>query len=175
MQIPESTMSQIALPLIEVLVAADCWHNEPDAQATIRHAVATAAGFVNADIGGAELAILLTDDSTIRTLNRDWRGIDKPTNVLSFPARPPTAGKTGNAPRMLGDIAIAYETLHREADHEGKPFNHHLSHLAIHGFLHLIGYDHEDDDDAEVMEAREAEILARLGIPDPYADRERMD
>ena len=156
-------------------MAADCWHEAPDAEAVIRRAIVTAAGSVDADIGGAELAIMLTDDSTIRTLNRDWRGLDKPTNVLSFPARPPTADKAGNAPRLLGDIAIAYETLCREADHEGKPFNNHLSHLAIHGFLHLIGYDHEDDDDAEAMEAREAEILARLGIPDPYADRERVD
>jgi probable rRNA maturation factor len=168
-------MPQITLPLTEILVAADCWHNEPDAEAVIRHAIAAAAASVDADIGGAELAIMLTNDTGIRTLNRDWRGIDKPTNVLSFPARPPTASKTGNAPRMLGDIAIAYETLHREADRQGKPFNHHLSHLAIHGFLHLIGYDHEDNGDAEVMEAREAEILARLGIPDPYADREQVD
>src|SRR5215471_19887996 len=101
-------MSQIALPLFEVLVAADCWHNAPDAEAVIRRAIVTAAGSVNADIGGAELAIMLTDDSTIQALNRDWRGLDKPTNVLSFPA-PPTAGKAGNAPRMLGDIAIAFE------------------------------------------------------------------
>ena len=76
---------------------------------------------------------------------------------------------------MLGDIAIAYETMRREADEEGKPFAHHLSHLAVHGFLHLIGYDHENEDDAEAMEALEVEILARLGIPDPYRDRERMD
>ena len=165
-------MSQIALPLIEVLVAADCWHDAPDAEAVIRRAIVTAAGSVDADIGGAELAIMLTDDSAIRTLNRDWRGIDKPTNVLSFPARPPAAAsKSGDAPRMLGDIAIAYETLRREADEEHKPFDHHLSHLAVHGFLHLIGYDHENDDDAEEMEALETEILAQLGIPDPYADR----
>jgi probable rRNA maturation factor len=72
-------------------------------------------------------------------------------------------------PRMLGDIAIAYETARREADHEHKPFDHHLSHLAVHGFLHLIGYDHEKDDDAEAMETLEREILAQLGIPDPYA------
>jgi probable rRNA maturation factor len=76
---------------------------------------------------------------------------------------------------MLGDIAIAYETMRREADEEGKPFDDHLSHLAVHGFLHLIGYDHENDADAEEMEALETEILAQLGIPDPYADRERMD
>ena len=82
---------------------------------------------------------------------------------------------------MLGDIAIAYETTRKEADDEQKPFDHHLSHLAVHGFLHLIGYDHENDDDAEAMEGLEREILAQLGIPDPYADRdpdadrERMD
>jgi len=76
---------------------------------------------------------------------------------------------------MLGDIAIAYETTRREADDEQKPFDNHLSHLTVHGFLHLIGYDHEEDDDAEAMETLEREILSQLGIPDPYADRERMD
>ena len=112
----------------------------------------------------------------IRTLNSNWRGIDKPTNVLSFPALQPTGSATpDDAPRMLGDIAIAYETTRKEADDEQKPFDHHLSHLAVHGFLHLIGYDHENDDDAEAMEGLEREILAQLGIPDPYADRERMD
>jgi probable rRNA maturation factor len=118
---------------------------------------------------------MLTDDAGIRTLNNNWRGIDKPTNVLSFPALPPT-GNSGpdDAPRMLGDIAIAYETTRKQADDEQKPFDHHLSHLAVHGFLHLIGHDHENDDDAEAMETLEQEILAQLGIPDPYADRERM-
>jgi probable rRNA maturation factor len=76
---------------------------------------------------------------------------------------------------MLGDIAIAYETMRREAADEGRPFNHHLSHLAVHGFLHLVGYDHENDTDAEAMESLETKILVQLGIPDPYADRERMD
>src|SRR6266851_3299219 len=130
----------------------------------------------NKAAGEAELAVMLTDDAGIRTLNNNWRGIDKPTNVLSFPALQPT-GKSGpdDAPRMLGDIAIAYETTRKEADDEQKPFDHHLSHLAVHGFLHLIGYDHENDDAAEAMESLEQEILAQLGIPDPYADRERMD
>jgi probable rRNA maturation factor len=101
----------------------------------------------------------------VQALNRDWRGIDKPTNVLSFPAPEPAAGIR---PRPLGDIAIAYETTRREAESESKPFAHHLSHLAVHGFLHLIGYDHETDDEAETMENLEREILSQLGVPDPY-------
>jgi probable rRNA maturation factor len=172
----ETIMPHLTLPMTEVLVVADCWHDVPGAEAVIQRAIATAADAVDANVGEAELAIMLTDDSGIRTLNSNWRGIDKPTNVLSFPALQPAAPqKPGDAPRMLGDIAIAYETMRREADEEGKPFDHHLSHLAVHGFLHLIGYDHENDDDAEAMEALETEILAQLGIPDPYADRQRMD
>ncbi len=179
-------MTSFSLPITEVLVVADGWRAEPDAEAVIHRAIAAAAETVHAgsseaahgeaNLGEAELAVMLTDDAGIRTLNRNWRGIDKPTNVLSFPALQPTgAGSPDDAPRMLGDIAIAYETTRKEADDEQKPFDHHLSHLAIHGFLHLIGYDHETDDDAEAMETLEQEILAQLGIPDPYADRDRMD
>jgi len=171
-----------ALPLTEVLVVADCWRTEPDVEAVIHRAINAAAEIAGADVGDAELAVMLTDDSGIRTLNNNWRGIDKPTNVLSFPALQPTGTATpSDVPRMLGDIAIAYETTRKEADDEQKPFDHHLSHLAVHGFLHLIGHDHENDDDAEAMEGLEQEILAHLGIPDPYtdrdpyADRERMD
>jgi len=165
-------MARSALPVLEVLVVADCWQAEPDAEAIIHRAIATAAEFVTADVGETELAVMLTDDTGIRTLNNNWRGIDKPTNVLSFPALQPTGPRApGDAPRMLGDIAIAYETTLKEADKEEKPFDHHLSHLAIHGFLHLIGYDHESDDGAEAMEALEREILSQLGIPDPYAER----
>jgi probable rRNA maturation factor len=166
-----------ALPVTEVLVVADCWQTEPEAEAVIHRAIEAAAEIADAEVGDAELAVMLTDDSGIRTLNGNWRGIDKPTNVLSFPALQPTgpAGGDDDAPRMLGDIAIAFETTRREADEERKPFDHHLSHLAVHGFLHLIGYDHEKDDDAEAMESLEREILAQLGIPDPYADRERVD
>jgi len=164
------------LPATEVLVVADCWQTEPDAEAVIHRAIEAAAEIADADVGDAELAVMLTDDSGIRTLNGNWRGIDKATNVLSFPAlQPAGSGGEGDAPRMLGDIAIAYQTTRQEADDEQKPFDHHLSHLAVHGFLHLIGYDHEKDDDAEAMESLEREILTQLGIPDPYADRERMD
>lgn len=162
-------------PLTEVLVVADCWQDEPDAEAVIHRAVNMAAEIADADVGEAELAVMLTDDTGIRTLNSNWRGIDKATNVLSFPALQPTASAPPDAPRMLGDIAIAYQTTRKEADEEEKPFDHHLSHLAVHGFLHLIGYDHENDDDAEAMESLEREVLAQLGIPDPYADRERTD
>jgi probable rRNA maturation factor len=174
--ISQTTMSQLVLPITEVLIVAECWQVEPDAEAVIQRAIAAASEAVDADLGEAELAVMLTDDSGIRTLNNNWRGIDKPTNVLSFPAlQPEGARKPGDAPPMLGDIAIAYETMRREADEEQKPFDHHLSHLAVHGFLHLIGYDHENDAGADAMESLETEILAQLGVPDPYADRERMD
>src|SRR6478672_792187 len=175
-------MARFALPITEVLVVAECWETEPEAEAVIQRAVAAAAEIVDADVGEAEIAVMLTDDAGIRTLNSNWRGIDKPTNVLSFPAlQPANPSGPNDAPRMLGDIAIAYETTRKEADDEQKPFDHHLSHLAVHGFLHLIGYDHEKDDDAETMESLEQEILAQLDIPDPYAERdscgkrERMD
>lgn len=164
-----------ALPQTDVLVVADCWQTEPDAEAVIHRAINAAAEFADEDVGEAELAVMLTDDTGIRTLNSNWRGIDKPTNVLSFPALQPTGDAPSDMPRMLGDIAIAYQTTRKEADDEQKPFDHHLSHLAVHGFLHLIGYDHENDADAEAMESLEQEILARLGIPDPYADRERTN
>src|SRR6476660_8260832 len=151
--ISRTTMSQLILHITEVLVVADCWQTEPDAEAVIQRAIATAAETVEADIGQAELAVMLTDDVGIRTLNSNWRGIDKPTNVLSFPALQPSGrGGPDDAPRMLGDIAIAYETTRREADEEQKPFDHHLSHLAVHGFLHLVGYDHEKDEEAGTME-----------------------
>jgi len=165
-----------SIPITEVIVAADCWQDLPDAEAVIQRAIDAAAQLSDADVGDAEIAVMLTNDAGIRTLNNNWRGIDKPTNVLSFPALQPT-GPLGedDPPRMLGDIAIAYETMRREADEAQKPFEHHLSHLTVHGFLHLIGYDHETDDEAEEMEALETKILAQLGIPDPYADRERMD
>ncbi len=169
-------MPQPDYPETEVLVVADVWQQEPDAEAIILRAIDAAAAKINTGIGACELAVMLTDDAGIQTLNANWRGIDKPTNVLSFPALPPTGGSgPDDAPRMLGDIAIAYQIMRAEADDEQKPFDHHLSHLAVHGFLHLIGYDHEKDDDAEAMEALETEILAQLGIPDPYTDRNGID
>ena len=161
-------------PSIDIQIQSPLWDAQPLAAQTVRDAIAAAAATLST--ADNEVCILLTDDKAIRLLNREWRGIDKPTNVLSFEALQPTGGSSpGDAPRMLGDIAIAYQTTRKEADDEQKPFDHHLSHLAVHGFLHLIGYDHEKDDDAEAMEALESEVLAQLGIPDPYADREGVD
>jgi probable rRNA maturation factor len=153
--------------MADILVTAACWQAEPDAEALVQRAIEAAARRASASAEAAEVAIVLTDDSGIRTLNRDWRGVDKPTNVLSFPAAQ-TPG-AGGEPRLLGDIAIAYEITRREAESENKPFAHHLSHLAVHGYLHLVGYDHESDADAEQMEDLERSILASLGVPDPYA------
>ena len=170
-----------ALPLTEVLVVADCWQTEPDAEAVIHRAIEAAAEFADADVGEAELAVMLTDDSGIRTLNSNWRGIDKPTNVLSFPALQATRGRARPTRRACSAISPSpIETTRKEADDEQKPFDHHLSHLAVHGFLHLIGYDHENDDDAEAMESLEtgdsrATRHSRSFDRDPYADRERMD
>jgi len=101
-------------------------------------------------------------------LNRDWRKIDRPTNVLSFPA----AKTPGIEPLMLGDIVIAYETLARECEEEDRVFLHHLAHLAVHGFLNLMGNDHQNDSDADAMEQLETVILARLDMPDPYLARD---
>lgn len=151
------------------------WKAQPKASAIIRKAVRAAATATSTP--QAELAIVLTDDSAIHALNRDWRGHDAPTNVLSFPAVQPSGAsgrklrsRAQTRPAPLGDIVIAYETVAREAKHEGKPFRNHLSHLAIHGFLHLIGYDHETNRDAKEMETLETGILAGIGVPDPYAD-----
>ncbi len=156
---------------IDVLVRSPKWKAEPRAGAIVRKAIRAAASAAVAP--RAELAIVLTDDSAIHALNRNWRGQDKPTNVLSFPADPPRGRKPPRraAPLSLGDIVIAFETTAREARTEGKPLRHHLAHLAVHGFLHLLGHDHERDRSAKRMEALETEILAGLGVPDPYAVR----
>ena len=122
-------------------------------------------------MAGAELSVLLTDDKRIRVVNRDWRGFDKATNVLSFPAVP--VERLEQSP-LLGDLILAYETMEREALEEGKSLADHLSHLVVHGLLHLLGEDHETETEAERMEALEIAALARLGIGNPYADSEPL-
>ena len=131
--------------------------------------IASALTAANAAAGPRRgtVTVVVDDDARIRQLNRDWRGFDKPTNVLSFPY-PDTPGPE----RSIGDIAISYETAAREAATEGKSFADHIAHLSVHGFLHLLGYDHESDADAEDMEALERVILARIGVSDPYVAHE---
>jgi probable rRNA maturation factor len=141
------------------------WKAERGARTMVRQAITAAAAAVPESTG--ELAVVLTDDGAIRALNRIWRGKDEATNVLSFPAQSPPG-----TPALLGDIVIAYETTAREAQAEGKPFRHHLAHLAVHGFLHLAGHDHEADAEAEAMESLEIVVLARLKVPNPYIARD---
>jgi probable rRNA maturation factor len=112
-----------------------------------------------------EVSLVLSGDAEIRALNRRWRGQDAPTNVLSFPAGGAAAP---GAPRMLGDVVLAFETVSREAAAQGKPLADHVRHLIVHGVLHLLGHDHERDRDARRMETLERRILAGFGVPDPY-------
>jgi len=146
---------------IDVVVESELWNRKKGVKSAARRAIVKAANVLSTP--SSELAIVLTDDSTIRQLNRDWRSIDAPTNVLSFPAR-----RAGGATPFIGDIVLAYETIAGEARAERKPFAHHLAHLTVHGFLHLLGYDHVRKKDAEEMEQLERDILRRLRIPDPY-------
>jgi probable rRNA maturation factor len=152
-------------PAIDIIVDSPQWRAQPESATILRRAIAAAAAVVSTP--DAELAIVLSDDSAIRALNRQWRGLDKPTNVLSFPAGIAAHG-------TLGDIVIAFETVAREAAAEGKPFTDHLAHLAVHGFLHLLGYDHATDDEADAMERLESAILAKLAVPDPYGVRDAL-
>jgi probable rRNA maturation factor len=124
----------------------------------------------------AQMTLLLTSDKKVQALNRDFRGKDKPTNVLSFPQFDRKelfkAGKEGGlaakTPLYVGDIAVAYGTVLKEAKAAGKPVTDHLTHLLIHGLLHLFGYDHDTDSKATRMERLEKEVMATLGLPDPY-------
>lgn len=143
---------------IDVLVESEDWQNSGAAKAIVRRVLKQAAATLSTKT--AELAIVLTDDAAMRRLNRNWRGVDTATNVLAFPVR--------NQLDHLGDIVLAYETVKREARRGGKPFDHHLAHLVVHGFLHLLGYDHANDAQARRMETTERTILRDLAVPDPY-------
>jgi len=120
---------------------------------------------------GSEVSILFTDDDHITAINFEFRDQKKPTNVLSFPQAPADSEVFGP---YLGDIVLAFETVFREAGLESKVPTHHLQHLLVHGFLHLVGYDHVSDEEAEAMESLERDILRDLGIDDPYKDYEDM-
>lgn len=157
------------MPQIDIAVRAGQWPHEEALAAIVDRAFAAAvlAGNLQFD-EDAELSLLFTDDAEMRSINRQWREQDKPTNVLSFPGEDVAEGEP--AGEVLGDIVLAYETVQREADLDGKRFDDHLSHLVVHGIFHLFGYDHMDDAQAGRMEDAERRALAELGIDDPYRD-----
>ncbi len=153
---------------LDIIAPSSLWRTLPRARSIARQTVAACvaeSGFLARH--GAEVSLLLTSDAEMRALNVRWRGQDRPTNVLSFPAAEAESLAESAA---LGDIALAFETLAREAEATGVPLVDHYRHLIAHGFLHLIGYDHQTDEEAERMEALETRILARLGVANPYAD-----
>lgn len=159
-------------PAIAVIVEEPLWRKDASVLRLIRRAARLALTAPHPDPlsqrgkggKGRGFTVLLTDDARLRALNAAFRGKDRPTNVLSFPA---TSGDGSS----LGDIAIAYGVVAREARAQGKSFAAHAAHLAAHGILHLLGYDHEKASEAKVMEALERTILAKLSIADPYAPR----
>ncbi len=151
---------------VDIAIEAEAWGEEVRWRRlveTVAAAVAARPELMVPD--DAELSLVLTDDDRIRRLNRDWRGFDKPTNVLSFPG----ADEDDPGP-LLGDVVVAFETTAREATEAGRSLDDHVAHLLVHGLLHLFGFDHETDAEAEEMEALETDILAGIGVADPYAD-----
>jgi len=150
----------------EIAVLSDNWDGLADAEDTVRRAVLAVVARADVTIpADAELSVALADDAMVQRLNREYRAKDKPTNVLSFPA--------AHGP-LLGDVILAFETLVAEAQEEGISPADHLTHLTIHGLLHLLGYDHETEADAVAMESMETSILAGLGISDPHATGRMM-
>ncbi len=162
-------------PTILIAVEDPAWTGAlPDVEERCRAAALAALAADPAALpegAGAEVSLLLADDDTVRGLNRDWRGKDVPTNVLSFAALDDeSAPLVAGLPLLLGDVVLAYGTCAAEAARDGKTLGDHLAHLVVHGVLHLLGYDHEDDEAGAVaMEALETAVLAGLGIADPYA------
>ncbi|MEL6857461.1 MAG: rRNA maturation RNase YbeY [Pseudomonadota bacterium] len=153
-------LSKSAVIKLDLRVEASEWTTAlPDLEAICLTALKAGARQMSAQ---GEVSVLMTDDAEIQTLNRDWRGKDKPTDVLSFPAAPIDAP-------FLGDIAISLGVCKRDATARSIPLDQHVSHLLIHGLLHLLGHDHKDDTEAAEMEALEIAALASLGWPDPYS------
>ena len=168
----ETAKAENALPenfQIDMAIEAGSWPDRTLLEGLCLKAIGAAfkVGGLQA-LPGSEVSLVFTDDASIRELNRDWRDKDKPTNVLSFPGSDPDGEVYGP---LLGDIVLAYETVRREADDMGIEFDDHLTHLVVHGILHLFDYDHQDEDEAEAMEQLERATLAELNIADPYQDR----
>lgn len=152
---------------IDLVIEDNGWGEHAKLYELSERAVKQTLQHLHFDDVESELSLVFTNDEAITAINEQWRQKNKATNVLSFPAFNIKVGQKPDV--MLGDIIIARETVEREAFEESKPFDNHLTHLLVHGLLHLLGYDHVNDADAEVMEALEQEILAQLHVPDPYA------
>ncbi|REG38996.1 rRNA maturation RNase YbeY (plasmid) [Paracoccus versutus] len=163
-----------ALEIVDIVLEDDRWEDAGLPAMAERAARAVGEWL---DLGAFQIVVMGCDDARIAALNAEFRGKPKPTNVLSWPAvefdaRLPGAHPEPPEVEELGDIAIAYDTCLREAEAQGKPFADHAMHLLVHAMLHLAGYDHIDDEDAETMEDAERSILGKLGIPDPYLEHE---
>ncbi len=161
---------------IQIAIEAEGWAQEAELESLAGKVLETAAEYLRSEekqpfpAMPIEVSLVFSSDDQVRAVNAEWRGQDKPTNVLSFPAFPLVPG--GKPGPMLGDIIVARETVEREAVDLDKSFTDHLTHLMVHGFLHLFGYDHMDGDEAERMESLETRILAALGLSDPYAGQD---
>jgi probable rRNA maturation factor len=154
-------------PVIDVAIEAEDWVSLEAPSQLAEAAILAAIGETGVSLAAnAEISVLFCDDGFTRSLNRKWRGIDQPANVLSFPA----GGDAVSVAPLLGDIVIAFETASREASEAGRPLRDHVAHLLVHGFLHLVGHDHIGAAEAETMEALERAILGRLGIADPFRE-----
>lgn len=164
--------------LIDIAIEDERWPESLNLHALVKDCAQAVLGQqTHSDQAGVAgtLSILFCDDPAIKTLNNDYRGQNKPTNVLAFPgnihdARTPGPPHDAHFAAHWGDIAIAYDTCHREALDSGVAFDHHIRHLVIHGLLHLNGYDHIEEEDAALMEALEIQILATMGVDNPYRE-----
>jgi len=155
---------------LDILPEDPRWQSAvPDFEALVEASVAAALDAAD-EVEPVSVTVVLADDAVVQDLNRTWRGEDKPTNVLSFAARDGDTPMPPEGPEPLGDVILAFETCAAEASREGKTLADHLCHLVVHGVLHLLGYDHEDPDEAAEMEVLETQILKGLGIADPYAE-----
>jgi probable rRNA maturation factor len=156
---------------LNIDISCDAWHGVAGAEAVVEKAVLAGLAEAGVPPAGTEVSVVLSDDDFVADLNQQWRGKSWPTNVLSFPVAEDMAA-AADEPRFIGDIVLAWGVVAQQASDAGKPLATHLSHLVVHGVLHLLGYDHLDDEAAGQMQALETRAMARLNMPDPYANYE---
>jgi probable rRNA maturation factor len=156
-------------PQIFIDVRGALWRDlDFDVAGLCRTAAAQALVSAAVTSGNPEISVVLANDAFVGELNKTWRNIDAPTNVLAFPCSEGDENATDGAEQLLGDVIIAFETMRREVVEQHLSLQDHFAHLMVHGVLHLLGYDHVDDDDAVIMETMEIEALSQLGIQNPY-------